>query len=43
MAMAAAVAEAQTYTWETLKRAHRTGRCPLTPHRLYALDQAQET
>jgi hydroxymethylpyrimidine/phosphomethylpyrimidine kinase len=33
-----AVAEAQTYTWQSLARARRTGRCQLTPNRLYALD-----
>jgi hydroxymethylpyrimidine/phosphomethylpyrimidine kinase len=33
-----AVAEAQSYTWETLSRARRTGRCQLTPDRLFALD-----
>jgi hydroxymethylpyrimidine/phosphomethylpyrimidine kinase len=33
-----AVAEAQEYTWETLRRAVRTGQCQLTPNRLYALD-----
>lgn len=33
-----AVAEAQKYTWESLARARRTGRCQLTPDRLYALD-----
>jgi hydroxymethylpyrimidine/phosphomethylpyrimidine kinase len=38
MDMEAAVAEAQEYTWETLQSAVRTGRCQLTPNRLYALD-----
>ncbi len=33
-----AVAEAQAYTWETLARARRTGRCQLTPNRLFPLD-----
>ncbi|WP_133510201.1 bifunctional hydroxymethylpyrimidine kinase/phosphomethylpyrimidine kinase [Candidatus Thiosymbion oneisti] len=33
-----AVAEAQAYTWESLNRALRTGRCQLTPNRLFALD-----
>ncbi len=33
-----AVAEAQAYTWQTLARARRTGRCQLTPNRLFALD-----
>ncbi len=36
--MPEAVAEAQAYTWESLDRALRTGRCQLTPNRLYALD-----
>ncbi len=36
--MPRAVAEAQAYTWESLDRALRTGRCQLTPNRLYALD-----
>ena len=35
-----AVAEAQAYTWQSLARARRTGRCQLTPNRLYALDSA---
>lgn len=34
-----AVAEAQAYTWETLVRARRTGRCQLTPNRLSALER----
>jgi hydroxymethylpyrimidine/phosphomethylpyrimidine kinase len=38
LAMEDAVAEAQTYTWETLSRARRTGQCQFTPKRLYALD-----
>ena len=33
-----AVADAQAYTWQTLARARRTGRCQLTPNRLFALD-----
>jgi len=33
-----AVAEAQSYTWESLNRALRTGRCQLTPNRLFAVD-----
>jgi len=33
-----AAAEAQSYTWESLSRARRTGRCRLTPNRLFALD-----
>lgn len=37
MTMPEAVAEAQAYTWETLSRALRIGRCQLTPNRLYAL------
>jgi hypothetical protein len=32
------VAEAQSYTWETLASARRTGRCQLTPNRLFTLD-----
>jgi hydroxymethylpyrimidine/phosphomethylpyrimidine kinase len=35
-----AVAEAQAYTWQTLARARHTGRCQLTPNRLFALDPA---
>jgi hydroxymethylpyrimidine/phosphomethylpyrimidine kinase len=38
MGMEDAVAEAQAYTWETLSRAWRTGRCQLTPNRLFALE-----
>lgn len=38
MDMENAVAEAQSYTWTTLERARRTGRCQLTPNRLYAVD-----
>lgn len=38
LSMQKAVAEAQAYTWETLQRALRTGRCQLTPNRLFALD-----
>ena len=38
MEMEAAVAEAQSYTWETLSRALRTGHCQLTPNRLFALN-----
>jgi hydroxymethylpyrimidine/phosphomethylpyrimidine kinase len=34
-----AVAEAQTYTWETLSQARTTGRCQLTPNRLFVLDR----
>jgi hydroxymethylpyrimidine/phosphomethylpyrimidine kinase len=33
-----AIAEAQSYAWESLKRALRTGRCQLTPNRLFAID-----
>jgi hydroxymethylpyrimidine/phosphomethylpyrimidine kinase len=33
-----AVADAQAYTWQTLAQARRTGRCQLTPNRLFALD-----
>jgi hydroxymethylpyrimidine/phosphomethylpyrimidine kinase len=39
MRMREAVAEAQAYTWETLSQAFLTGRCQLTPNRLYALDR----
>lgn len=39
MAMPEAVAAAQAYTWETLSRGFRSGRCQLTPNRLYALGQ----
>lgn len=35
-----AIAEAQQYTWESLNQARRTGRCQLTPNRLFALDAA---
>jgi hydroxymethylpyrimidine/phosphomethylpyrimidine kinase len=38
MTMPEAVAEAQAYTWETLNQALRTGRCQLTPDRLYRLE-----
>ncbi|MCB2262478.1 MAG: hydroxymethylpyrimidine/phosphomethylpyrimidine kinase [Candidatus Thiosymbion ectosymbiont of Robbea hypermnestra] len=34
-----AVAEAQAYTWESLKHARRTGHCQLTPNRLFALEE----
>ncbi len=37
MAMPTAVAAAQTYTWNSLARAWSTGRCQLTPNRLYDL------
>lgn len=40
--MSAAVAEAQAYTWESLKRAWRTGSGQLTPNRLFALDVAED-
>lgn len=40
MAMVDAVVEAQGYTWESLRRARRTGHCQLTPNRLYALESA---
>jgi hydroxymethylpyrimidine/phosphomethylpyrimidine kinase len=36
--VAAAVADAQDYTWRTLERARCTGRCQLNPNRLFALD-----
>jgi hydroxymethylpyrimidine/phosphomethylpyrimidine kinase len=35
-----AAAEAQVYTWQALARARRTGRCQLTPNRLFALEPA---
>jgi hydroxymethylpyrimidine/phosphomethylpyrimidine kinase len=38
-----AVAEAQAYTWQSLARARRTGRCQLTPNRLFALDADDRT
>lgn len=38
--LVAAVAEAQAYAWESLKRARRTGSGQLTPNRLFALDPA---
>jgi len=34
-----AAAEAQAYTWESLSRALRTGRCQLIPNRLFARDE----
>lgn len=40
MKMKSAVGEGQRYTWETLNRARRTGRCQLTPNRLYLLDDS---
>lgn len=40
--MIEAVAEAQAYTWETLAKARRTGRCQLTPNRLFALERRSE-
>ncbi len=43
MAVPEAVAQAQAYTWETLSRARRTGRCQLTPNRLFALDADPST
>ena len=42
MDVTAAVAEGQSYTWETLRRAIRTGRGQLTPKRLFALDPPDE-
>lgn len=39
--LADAVAEAQAYTWESLDRARRTGRCQLTPDRLFAIDSQE--
>jgi len=41
--METAVAEAQEYTWETLRRATKTGKCQLTPNRLCALDAQDDT
>ena len=38
MELVEAVAEAQGYTWASLHRAWRTGRCQYLPNRLYALD-----
>jgi hydroxymethylpyrimidine/phosphomethylpyrimidine kinase len=35
-----AIADAQSYTWESLNRALRTGRCQLTPNRLFTIDTA---
>lgn len=40
--VSAAVADAQAYTWETLRRARRTGLGQLTPNRLFALDAPAE-
>ncbi|CAD7847192.1 MAG: Hydroxymethylpyrimidine phosphate kinase ThiD (EC 2.7.4.7) [Olavius algarvensis Gamma 1 endosymbiont] len=37
-----AVTEAQAYTWEGLNRARRTGRCQLTPNRLFAIDDSRQ-
>lgn len=37
MAMEDAVASAQSYAWESLEQAFRTGRCQLTPNRLHHL------
>lgn len=37
MGMAEAVASAQEYTWGSLNHAFRTGRCQMTPNRLYHL------
>jgi hydroxymethylpyrimidine/phosphomethylpyrimidine kinase len=36
--MVQAVADAQSYTWTSLARAFRTGRCQLTPNRLFGLN-----
>lgn len=38
MPMADAVAAAQSFAWTALARAWQTGRCQLTPNRLYALE-----
>ena len=42
MAMQTAVAMAQSFTWNSLARAWRTGRGQLTPNRLYALPENGE-
>jgi len=42
MDMENAVAQAQQYAWESLNQARRTGRCQLTPNRLFALDALEE-
>jgi hydroxymethylpyrimidine/phosphomethylpyrimidine kinase len=41
--MPAAVAAAQSFAWNALARALRTGRCQLTPNRLYALEPVHST
>ena len=41
MGLPQAVEEAQEYTWQSLHQALRTGRCQLTPNRLYAGDPAR--
>ncbi|WP_295405772.1 hydroxymethylpyrimidine/phosphomethylpyrimidine kinase [uncultured Thiocystis sp.] len=38
MSMVDAVDSAQAYTWNSLQRAFRSGRCQLTPNRLYDLN-----
>lgn len=38
MDMENAVADAQEFSWKALEQARRTGRCQLTPNRLFALD-----
>lgn len=38
MDIRSAIAEAQSYTWESLNRALRTGRCQLTPNRIFNKD-----
>lgn len=42
MGLVEAVAEAQAYTWQTLRQARRTGRGQLTPNRLFALEAPWE-
>jgi hydroxymethylpyrimidine/phosphomethylpyrimidine kinase len=41
MEMTDAISDAQSYTWDTLKHAWRTGRCQLTPNRLFALESGR--
>lgn len=41
MAMADAIAKAQSYTWESLHRAWHTGRCQHTPNRLFGLEHTE--
>jgi hydroxymethylpyrimidine/phosphomethylpyrimidine kinase len=39
--MVPAVEEAQAYTWHSLEKGLRTGRCQLIPNRLHALDRQE--